>query len=256
MNWIKISIVVIVALMSRQATASTQSTGPNGIVSSGIGLTGTGIGIGQVEVFRPGNPGTDSPTNSNTSVVPSSVFLRDGVAIANMNIDSHAEEVAGVMISTDMVDSDTDGDAPVGVAANASLFSSATNVPVLPGQPEAAVSAQHVATRNGGDVRAVNFSFGEDTVGGAILDGNSLLSQFVDWSASEHDTLYVVAGNQGGGGTAIPTDNFNGMTVAFSRKSSGVFREVDPSNLFTEDAVGDRTSVDILAPGRDIEVAV
>ena len=112
-----------------------------------------------------------------------------------------------------------------------------------------AVSAQHIATRNGGDVRAINMSFGNPLATGKILDGNSLLTQFVDWSAREHDTLYVVAGNEDAGGIPIPTDNFNGMTVAFSEKNGGVYRQVDSANNFAEDADGDRTSIDIVAPG-------
>ena len=255
MGWIRANLVVLIVVFARGACASSVSIGPDGIDSAGLGLTGAGIAIGQVEISRPGFPGTDSPANSNTQVVPTDVFLRDGAATPNSTIGSHAEKVASVMISQDTVDSDSDGESPVGVAIDAELYSSATNVPVLPGQPEAALSAQHVATRNGGDVRAINLSFGENTVGGAVLDGNSLLTQFVDWSANEHETLYVVAGNEGSGGIPVPTDNFNGLTVAFSRKNDGVFRKVDSFNLFTEDAVGARTSTDILAPGRNIEVA-
>jgi subtilisin family serine protease len=251
-----VNVLFVVFSVANVCSASSDSIGPNGINSADLAQTGDGIGIGQIEIERPGLPGFDMPANANPNVIPTGVFLRNGVAVADMNIHVHAEQVAGVMISSDTMDSDPipDGDFPLGVAPDAKLYSSATNVPTGPGQTEAALSAQHVATRNGGDVRAINFSFGEPLVGGEMLNGGSLLTQFVDWSASAHDTLYVIAGNEDAGGIPVPTDNFNGMTIGFTRKMGGVYREVDPINLFTEDAVGIRTSIDLLAPGRNIEL--
>jgi len=108
--------ILFLAITTSSAFASQDSIGPNGINSASLlGLTGAGVGIGQVEPFRPGIPGTDSAANSNPDVQPTGVFVRDGAAAPNMNIDEHALQVAGVMISTDMVDSDVipDGDSPV-----------------------------------------------------------------------------------------------------------------------------------------------
>ncbi|MEM8777483.1 MAG: S8 family serine peptidase [Cyanobacteria bacterium P01_G01_bin.49] len=227
------------------------STGLNGINSRGLGLTGTGIGIGQVEVERPGKPGFDNPAKSHPNVKPTEVFLQNGKAIKNQNIEGfdpkgHATRVASVMISDHK-------NTHRGVAPGASLYSSAF-VPLGNGQAEVALSAQHVAQQRGGDVRAINFSFGGRLPGTDTLNGNSLLTQFVDWSARQHDTLYVIAGNEFGGGIPLPTDEFNGVTVSMSRLKDGKFREVDPDNVFTEDAVGDRRSVDLVAPGVNLSL--
>ncbi len=253
-------VATFVLLQFGNAWGSSDTLGPNGINSTSLGLTGAGISIGQVEVTRPGkriaDGGPDSPANANAAIVPAAVFLRNGSAAANMHIDSHAEQVAGLIISTDMTDGTgifMNGITPVGVATDAALYSSAYNVPTVPGQPEAAISAQHVAMQDSGDVRAINFSFGEQ-LDGDILDGNSLLTSFVDWSARVHDVLYVVAGNEGTS-IPIPTDNYNGIVVAYSTKLSGVFRQIDSENTYDEDAFGSRTSVELLAPGDDIELA-
>jgi hypothetical protein len=81
--------------------ASLDTIGPSGINSSGLGLNGAGIGIGQVEVERPGLPAFDLPGNSDGTITPAGVFLRDGMAVADTHISEHAQYVAGVMISTD-----------------------------------------------------------------------------------------------------------------------------------------------------------
>jgi len=240
-------IVLLSLTVGRLAFADGPSTAATGINSQGLGLTGSGIAIGQIEPGRPGraaNPPGDNATNTHPNVKPAGVFLRDGAAVTNGNIDNHAERVAGVMISTHGTHK--------GVAPGASLYSSADNGVAPNFDQTSAISAQYIATLNGGNVRAINMSFGNDLEGSNILDGNSLLTQFVDWSAAEHDVLYVIAGNEGTGGIAVPTDNFNGLTVAYSEKNGTKFRQVDSDNLFTEDAVGDRTSIDLIAPGRNI----
>src|SRR5690349_14943536 len=125
------------------------------------------------------------------------------------------------MISTDTTDGiDMDGDAPTGVAPQAKLYASAF-VTVDP--TKAAISAQHVALQYGGDVHAINFSFGFPLNGNEQLEGNSFLTEFVDWSASVHDVLYVVAGNEGTN-APVPTDNYNGVTIAYTQKQSGVYQ--------------------------------
>jgi hypothetical protein len=48
-----------------------------------------------------------------------------------------------------------------GVAPGARLYSTAVGSPTKGGQPEECLSAQYVTLQNGGDVRAINFSFGE-----------------------------------------------------------------------------------------------
>ncbi|BBO34566.1 S8 family serine peptidase [Lacipirellula parvula] len=247
-------------ILAQVASASTDSTGPNGINSTGLlgannqPLTGAGVKIGQVEDSRPAKSGVDSAGYINSSVSPAAVFKLDGSPVPDEDIlgqNGHATQVASVMISTDNTDPDMDGDTPIGVSPGAQLYASATSEPVNPAQTEAAVSAQHIADI--GEIRAVNISFGEQVVDGNIFDGNSLFTQFIDWSASEHDILYVVLGNQGQS-LPIPKDNFNGMTIGRSSRVGNVFRRVSSVNTYDEDAAGFRTSISLIAPGEMIQV--
>jgi hypothetical protein len=94
-------IVLLVMAFGSEAFGSQDSIGPNGINSVGLGLTGAGIGIGQVEEDRPAKPLVDSPMFVDPTTVPADVFRRNGAAVPNANLDDHAQQVAGVMISTD-----------------------------------------------------------------------------------------------------------------------------------------------------------
>lgn len=78
----------------------------------------------------------------------------------------------------------------------------------------------------------------------------------MDWIASEFDVLNVIAGAESGFGE-LPTDNFNGITVAFTAKQNG-FRRVaaDNDNEDDDDADGGRVSVDLLAPGQGVELPI
>jgi Subtilase family len=230
------------------ARADNASTGAGGIRSQGLGLDGTGVSIGQVEPSRPGvpPPGLDNAANSNPTVTPAGVFVRNGAAVANMNTANHAESVAGVMIATGV-------GAPTSVAPGASLFASA-DAGVGPNfDPASALAAQQVALQG---ARAINMSFGNPLFGGNTLNGNSLLTQMVDWSGRTHNSLYVVAGNEGAGGIPVPSDNFNGMTISYSRQNGGVFNQVDAGNLFTEAPTGGRRNVSLVAPGNNITMPV
>jgi hypothetical protein len=54
-SWYLASFAALIAMLIRSdVDGSTESIGMNGINSAGLGLTGAGIGIGQVEVNRPG----------------------------------------------------------------------------------------------------------------------------------------------------------------------------------------------------------
>ncbi|MBW4601328.1 MAG: S8 family serine peptidase [Calothrix sp. FI2-JRJ7] len=225
-------------------------------------LTGRKIAIGQVEIGRPGKFGVDKSVSSNRALSPVAVFARTIPAKSNSGVDPHAHNVAGVMASNDK--------AFPGVAPNARLYSSAVGSTKSQGQPEECLSAQHIASQNSGDVRAINFSFGEplnrDPRPDPVLDGNALLTMCVDWSSRVHNTLYVIAGNQGKGGIPIPTDNFNAVNVAFSSRRGDIFTKVDVSNLAAanegatarlagkEINIGVRRSVNILAPGSNIRM--
>jgi subtilisin family serine protease len=249
------------------ALTFSSSIGRNGIDALKLhkppyNLTGRKIAIGQVEIGRPGKFGVDKAVSNNRTVSLVAVFLRNGPAKSNSGVDPHAYNVAGVMVSNDK--------ALPGIAPNARLYSSAVGSTKNQGQPEECLSAQHVATQNGGDIRAINFSFGEplnrDPRPEATLDGNALLTLCVDWSSRVHNVVYAIAGNQGKGGIPIPTDNYNAMNVAFSSRLNDIFTKVDVSNLAAvnegvgrrlagkEFNLGVRRAVSILAPGSNIRM--
>lgn len=223
-------------------------------------LIGRKIAIGQVEIGRPGKFGLDKAVSKQPAIAPAGVFLRNGAAKANTNIDPHAQNVASIMISGSKT--------LVGIAPGARLYSTAVGSVKYAGQPEECLSAQSTANQNSGDVRAINFSFGEtlerDPRPEARLDGHSLLTRCLDWSSRVHDVLYVIAGNQGKGGIPIPTDNYNGMNIAFSSRQDGIFRKVDVTNLSAagggvkgglrgrEMNLGTRQSISLVAPGNRV----
>lgn len=246
-------------------TQETLSIGAAGIDAQRLhelpyNLIGRKIAIGQVEIGRPGKFGLDKAVSKEPAIAPAGVFLRNGAAKANTNIDPHAQNVASIMIS--------DRKTLAGIAPGARLYSTAVGSVKYAGQPEECLSAQSTASRNSGDVRAINFSFGEtlerDPRPEARLDGNSLLTRCLDWSSRVHDVLYVIAGNQGKGGIPIPTDNYNGMNIAFSSRQDGIFRKVDVTNLSAtgggvkgrlrgrEMNLGTRQSISLVAPGNRV----
>ncbi len=168
----------------------------------------------------------------------------------------YAVQVAGVIVSTHTQAPGTPS--ATGVATGAELLSIGNNAVLS--QEADSLATQHIALANNGDVRAINLSFGETLTGSHITDGNSLYTQFIDWSASQHDTLYVAGGPQkdaigNPSDIPIPSDNFNGMTIGKSEKLNGVYRMVSSGNDFSNDAVGERTSIDLIAPGVDVLLA-
>ena len=246
-------------------TQETSSIGTAGIDAQRLhelpyNLIGRKIAIGQVEIGRPGQFGLDKAVSKHPAIAPAGVFLRNGAAKANTNVDPHAQNVASIMISGSKN--------LTGIAPGARLYSTAVGSVKFAGQPEECLSAQSTANRNGGDVRAINFSFGEtlerDPRPQARLDGNSLLTRCLDWSGRVHDVLYLIAGNQGKGGIPIPTDNYNGMNIAFSSRKDGIFRKVDVTNLSAtgggvkgrlrgrEMNLGTRQSISLVAPGNRV----
>lgn len=257
-------ITLSLALTATLAYAGVESVGPNGIDATGLllpdgsPLTGVGGLIGQVEPGRPGLEGFDDAGNFNTSTAPEAVFLFDHAAIANIDLDKfqmpffHAEEVAGVMISSAAV-------AP-GVAPGASLYASAFRDGLDGTYPSVAtgilLATQHVADQNIGQVLAINHSY---QVKNTLANGNSQLTLGIDWIAETRNVLNVTANpNQPSGMPPTfpraPSDNYNGITVASSQKKDGVYRMVSSSSYFGSDAEGLRTSIDLIAPGEDVEV--
>lgn len=224
-------------------------------------LIGRKIGIGQVEIGRPAVFGLDKlPANPETN--PAGVFIGETRAGSEAALDGHAQGVASVMVSGLK--------GRMGVAPGAQLYSAgAVFESGANRQARECLAAQTVAQQNSGDVRSINFSFGEPLSLDArryeaVLDGNALLTLCVDWSANAHNVLYVIAGNQGYGGISIPTDQFNGMTIASSRRMDGVYRRMDTSSLGgafdgaysglvgLETNTNGRRLISLLAPGRDV----
>jgi Subtilase family len=189
-------------------------------------LTGKKIAIGQVEIGRPAQFGWDKAAKDPTFKLEQ-IFYQDGEAKANTNVEDHSMMVAAVMISQDK--------RFPGVAPAARLYATAMGTVDRTGQPEECRSIQHIAQQNGGDIRAINLSFGEplgrDPRPNPKLDGNALLTQCLDWSARVHNVTYLVAGNQGKGGVPIPTDNYNGINVAYSLLRQEMYTKLGFSNL-------------------------
>jgi hypothetical protein len=239
------------------------SIGDNGIQATTLheapyDLLGRKIAIGQVEIGRPGRFGFDKRAAWQPNLNLGQLFFLDTLATPDDYVDDHAGMVAGVMVGRDK--------RHLGVAPEARLFSTAIGSTVESAQPEECLATQHIAQQNSGDVRAINFSFGEsldrDPRPNPVLDGNALLSQCLDWTARIYDVLHVVAGNQGSGGIPIPTDHFNGITTASTTQFQGnVFNKIDFTNLSElpvgsgsrlirrEINVGPRRAVSLSAPG-------
>lgn len=250
------------------AQISDSSVGESGIDALKLrnapyNLTGRKIAIGQVEIGRPAQFGVDKAGIRNQSVVTvTRVFWRDTPAKTDTDVDPHAFSVAGMMIGNSK--------SVPGVAPGARLYSSAVGSMDKSGQPEECLAAQYLALQNGGDLRSINYSFGEslerDPRPEAVLDGNALLTQCLDWSARVYDVLHLVAGNQGRGGIPIPTDNYNGINVAFTKRVNGIFSKVDFANIGDiaenivsrltgrEINVDGRRSIGLVAPGHDVAV--
>jgi hypothetical protein len=186
--------------------ALSESVGPQGVDARRLhqapyNLTGEKIAIGQVEIGRPSQFGIDKVAPATLPVSVRRVLLLDEWAVANEFVDGHAANVASVMISQDKLHT--------GVAPEALLYSAAVGpLSEDTAQPEECLASQAVALQNGGDVRAINFSFGEplsrDPRPNPVLDGNALLTQCIDWSGRVHGALYVIAGNQGGAAFPFP----------------------------------------------------
>lgn len=213
-------------VLATTAWADVDSIGPNGIRSSLLNLTGAGVAIGQVETNRPGVEGFDVLFHHD-DVIPEAIYRLDGDAWEN-DSSGHGLAVGGILIAGNSV-------GVPGVAPNAQLHSSAF-ISFDPTYDDILRTNQHVASRNGGDVRAINHSYGAPLDGISAPDGFSYLTMGLDWSASAHNVLHIVSGEDFEA-NPLPADNYNGMAIAVSRRdTNGVFREVDPNINYYVDA--------------------
>jgi hypothetical protein len=147
-----------------------------------------------------------------------------------------------------------------GVAPQARLLSAATNIGIggltLEQEMEfTGITMQHVATRESDQVWAINVSGVIPVPAGGAFDGRSTLTKFVDWSATQHDVLYVVGGNTGMR-NSFPADNYNGLTVGMTRKMNdpGKWNQVDVQNDSNADDFG-RNLTSLVAPGVGVKSA-
>ncbi len=263
-----ISSLVILGDMKWGIAQSTASIADDGIQAQRLhqppyDLLGRKIALGQVEIGRPGKFGLDKAATWQPKLGLFHVFHIDKAATPDLEVDNHAAMVAGVMISQDK--------RQLGVAPAARLYSSAVGSSDSSAQPEECLATQHIAQQNGGDVRAINFSFGEsldrDPRSRPQLDGNALLTQCLDWSAQKYNVLNVVAGNQGQGGIPIPTDHYNGISTAYTTRFQGhQFNKIDFANLSDlpmgigrrlirqEINLGSRRAISLSAPGQKLNL--
>ena len=260
LRWIVLEALLPYLIIASYVHASTDTIGENGINSAGLGLTGSGVSVGQIERERPGQPtDLDDSAHSNSGIRPVAVYINDNQGpqpTANSTAEllspedqsPHATWVAGVMISQAP-------DVP-GVAPFANLYATARRSFLVADMDQ--LATQFIAQRDDGKIRAINISYGIPFEPGKALDGNSDFTLFIDWSATVHDVLYVTAGDADYlPFTPQPTDNYNGINVASSSKPMGEakFSQVAPFNRFNQHPNSTRTLVDILAPGGSQEMA-
>ena len=265
----------VLLLTTLSAQALPLSTGPNGArvnitkLPTTFGLTGTGVVLGQVEGGRPGdlnNPAGGPAETNHPNVNPGTVGTPIGVARviqvagspviqapapANTNLSDHAERVAGVLISNHPTSR-----AP---AHAATLFSSAYVSTGAGTQDEAIVASEWVRTANSANI--INFSFlkfldnNQHPAAVAIRDGDSLLSQYVDFATVNSNTLFVQAGPEDTRTIGSPWDAYNNIVVGFTATGpGGRYDRIDPAsnqNMVIPDggAAATRNKLDMVAPG-------
>lgn len=278
---------VVILLVCRFAYASSDTISSNGINSAGLTvngqpLNGTGTTIGQIEPGRPGKHNDPDSNKYNNFVNPFKVFdylggspnyaSSDDFLGPGNDAEIHAEWIASIMISTDttaFTENSVQHFAPTGVSPSAKLLSMAAETlgSTSVDQQHYAVSSQAIVTyakthhADGlQNISAINMSFGNELPGpNPLYDGNSLITEYVDWSAKNDNILYVVAGNELDKNNnpliGAPADNFNGLTVASSAKDAfGVYSIASSRNVYSGNISGGRTWVSLMAPGENIDV--
>jgi hypothetical protein len=145
-----------------------------------------------------------------------------------------------------------------GVAPEAFLVSTASGTF---DEVDLAESLNRTAKQFGNLVRAVNMSFSKQVSFPAKPNGTSYLSLFLDWSARQHDVLYV--GSWGNTPTSAaersPADMFNGIVVGASEQISPEnvwrkFSDVNSTNGLGGNTFDETMHIDLLAPGKNMHV--
>jgi hypothetical protein len=262
-NW---TFIIVLCIASR-AAADQAANGRNGVNAQVTGLTGGGGRgvIGQVEDRRPGKALYDSNSNSASNTFPAGVFFQTsgGQDAANsLNIGNHPTGVAGVMIGqngslTGRTDTDVSYPLYEGVAQGALLYADAAGDF---DEVDLVESINRMAKISGGGVQALNMSFDIPISFPESPNGNSYLTLFLDWSARQHDILYVGSwGNTLSAANRSPADMFNGLVVGASMQpSSDNFWRKFATDVNSADGLGDTGTetmhIDLLAPGKNIHV--
>jgi subtilisin family serine protease len=244
-------ISVILVLAPVTALGSFNSVGPNG-VDVPFGLDGSGVLIGEADADRSGKAGYDGAARAASGTVPAGVYFQNNAGMdpaypnPGSHIGEHATAVASVMISRRALEG---GVAPMAQLHSIGLGETGTD-------PDDALVLNRLAAQIGaGAISAINMSYGVPMNFDLLeKDGKSHITQFVDWSARQHDVLYVVAWINDDLPDEFfkPQDNFNGITVAGSEPDDNLeYYRVSPVNINDSD-LNDQYSIDLLAPGDDV----
>lgn len=252
------SLVLLLVLCGSAFAAD--PLGPDGINALLVpGLTGNGVSIGMMEPGRPGVAAvSDHETTVNVLVQPDAVFDLDMAAVPMPmamppnppDADNiHAVGVAGIMISQDAF--------LPGVAPDSHLTATRVGGTLIGTQYGSAL--QKLSMQNSSSMAAINHSYG--FISSNAPDGNSQFTLGMDWNAARWNTLNIVSGNYRetsfpGSEGPYPQDNFNGMTIGFSSQSQfdGAWDEAATRMRFDNNPSGTRTSIDLLAPGQNLDV--
>lgn len=238
------------------AVADVNTKGEQGINALGLGLTGNGIAIGQIERERVGMNPPDSWNFISSAIDPFAVFQVMLPAVQDTLVDvhsAHATAVAGVMISDPHVLASV---APGAILWSSSLYDSTFHPVNYPAYPEAnwAITGVGVALLNNGNVPIINVSDFDVSPWPnpiAVLDGQSFATRALDFTARFHDVLFVVAKGNEPDQFGPPSDMYNGLVVGGSQAdANGVFSEVWPDTNF-DTAINGRRLIDLIAPASE-----
>jgi hypothetical protein len=267
------SFIIVLCIVSR-AAADQAANGPNGVNARVTGLTGgAGYGvIAEVESDRPGKAGYDSASNSASNTAPNGVYFQTsgGQDAPNQHIldpqtnTPHATGVANIMIGQNgSLTGRTGVDYPAyeGVAQGAILVADASGDF---DEVNLVESLNRMAIINGGGVEAINMSFIIGVSFPEGPDGSSYLSLFEDWSARQHDVLYINSwGNSIQSVDRAGPDTFNGIVVGASEQPGTApnmenvwrkFSDVNATQGLGWNPTVESMHIDLLAPGKNMHV--
>ncbi len=243
------AFVVSISGIGYSVHADVATKGSDGINSLGLGLTGAGVAIGQIERGRPGKHNFDSWDSISSAFDPAAVFQVAQPPLQDTFVDfqdAHATKVAGVIVS--------DSQVLASVAPGANLYASTLLDPAtFPSYPEGhwAIVAESIAMLNNGNVPIINVSSADISNPQPNLNGQAFATRVLDFAAGFYDVLFVVAKGNQPTTPRPPSDVYNALVVGGSQAdANGVFNEVWPETLF-DTADGGRRLIHLIAPASD-----